>query len=117
MLIASLLILTLLPVHYHIHHAASEDSAHHDHVIDYHMTAEQTDPSHDSDDLQGFATTPEGVVKKTNPAFSPFIILVFLLTLLLFFAYQIRIWFDFNIIGLKQNLPHFSPPLRAPPVR
>lgn len=116
LLIASILILTLLPAHYHIHHAVSEDLAHHEHVIDFHMMAEQTDPSHDTDDLQGFAATPEGVAKQTNPAFSPFIVLVFLLTLLLFFAYQIRKWLDFDIVGLNKNYPHFSPPLRAPPV-
>ena len=116
MLIAAILMLTFLPAHYHMHHVASVNSSHHDHVIDFHVAGEQTVPSHHAGVIHSFSATPDGMLKKTNPAFSFFIILVLFPALLPLFTHRIRIRPGSNIIGLKQSYPHFSPPLRAPPM-
>jgi hypothetical protein len=116
LLVVAVLGITLLPAHYHLHHLHSDDATAHTHTIDLHVIADKADQSH-HDDASIFSATPDVVVKKTNPEFSPYIILAILLVLLPTYTNLLRIKADHGDLGLKRLYPYFSPLLRAPPLR
>ncbi len=114
LLMGAILVLTLLPAHYHLHHESAPASASHEHVIDFHVAADATGSGH-HDDAVIFQATPDSVVKpfQNNPL--PFLLFVFLLALLPIVVPQIGQRFFVSIIPLRQSVWHFTPPLRAPP--
>ena len=115
LLVIAVLGTALVPAHYHLHHLHSDDATTHAHTIDLHVIADKADLSH-HDDAGTFSATPDVVVKKTNPEFSPYIILAILLVLLPSCNNLVRIRADYGDLGLKQLYPYFSPLLRAPPL-
>jgi hypothetical protein len=122
LLVVSVLLITLMPAHYHLNHLFSDSSSEHGHstdhahVVDFHFIADETDQSHHGEDTTVFTANPDGIVKKANPEFFPFILLVILLVLLPILNKRIRICLDYCNLSLKQSCQHFSPPLRAPPL-
>ena len=121
LLIAAILLVAFLPAHYHLHHLYTDDAfssaARHAHVIDLHVLTEKTGQSHhDDDETTIIAASPDGILKKSNPDFSPFILLVIVLLLLPVLYKQINIQLNYRSIDLKQSYPHFTPLLRAPPL-
>lgn len=116
LLVIAVLSTMLLPAHYHLHHLYSDDAAEHAHSIDLHVIALKVDQSH-HDDASIFSATPDAMVKKSNPEFPPFIILAILLILLPTCVTSTCLRSDQADHGLKKRFPHFSPPLRAPPLR
>jgi len=121
LLIAAILLVTFLPAHYHLHHlyndeTSSSTTARHEHVIDLHVLTEKTGQSHHDDEATIIAASPDGIVKKNNPDFFPFILLAMVLLLLPALNKQINIQLNDRSTDLKQPYPHFSPLLRAPPL-
>lgn len=121
LLIAAILLVAFLPAHYHLHHHYNDDAfssaTRHAHAIDLHVLTEKTGPSHhDDDEATIIAVSPDGVVKKSNPGFSPFILLVIVLLLLPVLSKQLNIQLNYRSADLKQRYPHFTPLLRAPPL-
>lgn len=116
LLVVSVLLITLMPAHYHLNHLFSDNSTDHAHVVDFHLIADKTDQSHHGEDTTVFTANPDGIVKKSNPEFFPFILLAILLVLLPLHNKRIRIRLDCCNVSLKQSYQHFSPPLRAPPL-
>ena len=116
LLVVSVLLITLMPAHYHLSHLFSSDPTGHDHVVDFHLIADKTDQSHHGEETTDFTANPDGIVKKNNPEFFPFILLTILLFLLPILNNRIRTHRDFNDVNLKHSYHHFSPPLRAPPL-
>ncbi len=121
LLIAAILLLVFLPTHYHLHHLYNDETfssatTTHAHVIDLHVLTEKTGQSHHHDEATIIAASPDGMMKKSNPGFSPFILLAMVLLLLPVFNRQINIQLISRSTKLKQRYPHFAPLLRAPPL-
>jgi hypothetical protein len=120
LLIAAILLVAFLPAHYHLHHlyddAISSTATRHEHVIDLHVLTEKTGQSHHDDEATIIAASPDGILKKSNPDFSPFILLVIVLLLLRVLCKQINTQLNYKSINLKQSYLHFTPLLRAPPL-
>ena len=120
LLIAAILLVAFLPAHYHLHHLYNDDAfssaTTHAHVIDLHVLTETTGQSHHDDEATILATSPDGIVKKSNPEFSPFILLVIVLLSLPVLCKQINLQLNYRSTGFKQCYPHFTPLLRAPPL-
>ena len=120
LLIAAILLVTILPAHYHLHHLHGDDM--HSatvgvpaHVIDLHLLTDSAGQSHHNEDATSIGASPDGIVKKSNPVFAPFIFLAIVLVLFPILNKQIKTRPDYKYIGLKQSYPHFTPLLRAPP--
>jgi hypothetical protein len=121
LLITTILLVAFLPAHYHLHHLDNDDmfsstTAVHAHVIDLHILTEQSGQSHHDDEATIIAASPDGIVKKSNPDFFPFILLAMVLLLVSALYKSINIQLNYKSTGLKQSYPHFSPLLRAPPL-
>jgi hypothetical protein len=114
-LIAVLLLVTLLPAHYHLHHHDSAESSTHVHSIDLHLISDDAGQSHHDEDTSIFAATPDVIAKKDRPDFSVYIPLAILLVLILAHNNQNSIRPDQSDQRLEPHYPYFSPPLRAPP--
>ncbi len=115
LLVIAVLVTTLLPAHYHLHHLYSAGAVDHAHTIDLHIIADKVDQSH-HDGASILSAIPDVVLKKNNPELFPYIILAILLVLLPIYNNQVRIRTDHSDLSLKQLYPYFSPPLRAPPL-
>ncbi len=114
LLIAALLLSTVIPAHYHLHHIHSNDPASHEHIIDLHLVTDTIGQSHHDEDTSVFAATPDVIVKKGHYDAAPFLLMAITLVLLTVF----------NRIAARSACSHtrpwrqaayFSPPLRAPP--
>ena len=120
LLIAAILLVTFLPAHYHLHHIYNDDAfssaARHAHVIDLHVLTESAGQSHHDDEATIIAVSPDGIVKKSNPEFSPFIMLAIVLLLLPALNKGINIPLNYRSTDPKKPYPHFIPLLRAPPL-
>ena len=119
-LIVTILLITLLPAHYHLHHhykdALHSAATKHEHVIDLHVLTEITGQSHHNDEVTIIAASPDGIMKKSTPDFSPFILLAMVLVLLPVLNKRINIQISYRSTNIKQSFPHFTPQLRAPPL-
>ena len=120
LLIATILLVVFLPAHYHLHHhnddVLSSATTTHTHIIDLHVLTEKAGQSHHHDEATIIAITPDGMVKKSNPEFSPFILLSIVLLLLPALNNRIKLQLNYRSTHLKQSYPHFTPLLRAPPL-
>jgi hypothetical protein len=116
LLVAAIILITLLPAHYHLHHLTHSDSATHAHTTDLHLLMKAVDQSHHDENTQSFSAVPDGITKKTDSAFFPLIFIVICLALLLPLIFRINRLLDYSTIGLKKIHYHLSPPLRAPPL-
>ena len=120
LLIAAILLVAFLPAHYHLHHLYNNDAfstaSTHAHIIDLHVLTETTGQSHHDDETTIISASPDGIVKKTDPDFSPFILLVIVLLLQHVLSKQINLQLNYRRTDLKQCYPHFTPLLRAPPL-
>ncbi len=121
LLIATILLVVFLPAHYHLHHLYNDDAfssaaTEHAHVIDLHVLTESAGQSHHDDESTIIAVSPDGIVKKSNPEFSPFIMLAIVLLLLPALNKRINIPLNYRSADPKKPYPHFIPLLRAPPL-
>lgn len=115
LLVLFVLLITLMPAHYHLNHLFNGNPTSHDHVIDFHLIADKTDQSHHGKETTVFTANPDGIVKKSTPEFSPIVLLAILLVICSIPGKRIKIHLDYCNVSLKQSYHHFSPPLRAPP--
>lgn len=119
LLIAAILLVTFLPAHYHLHHSYDDTfgatATGHEHIIDLHVLTEKTGHSH-HDEATIIAASPDGIFKKSNPDFFPFILLIIVLQLLPVLCKQINIPLNYRSTDIKQSYHHFTPLLRAPPL-
>jgi len=123
LLVASLLLLTLLPAHFHLHHISDDDSIAHSHAVDLHIITDKSSHTHNSttegDSITIVSPSPEGLlIEKIGSVASVFLLLFFVIVL-----------FSFNV-NANRNHPgqyyttypptlrhsYVSPPLRAPPL-
>ena len=121
LLIATILLVVFLPAHYHLHHRYHDETSslaatEHTHIIDLHVLTESAGQSHHDDEATIIAISPDGIVKKSNPEFSPFILLAIVLLLLPALNKRINIPLTYRSTAAKQSYPHFTPLLRAPPL-
>lgn len=116
MLIAAILLVTLVPVHYHLHHLFSADASKHAHVVDIHLLADATDSDHHDNDDHSFSATPDGVLKTKNSVLPPFFLIAVLLVFLPILANTTRFQPYYPDSGLKRNYRYLFSLLRAPPL-
>ncbi len=121
LLIASILLVTFLPAHYHLHHLYDDNTFNvaataHTHVIDLHVLSDDIGQSHHSDEATSIAVTPDGIRKNSHPDFFPFILLTILLLLVHTLSKRINILLCHITTGHKKHHPYFTPLLRAPPL-
>ena len=117
-LIAAILLVTLLPAHYHLHHLYDENTntaiTTHKHVIDLHVLSEESGQSH-HDEATSISASPDGIVKNNAPDFMPFILISFILLVITTQNIRLNIQLKSRRINLVPHAPYFSPLLRAPP--
>lgn len=117
-LISAILLVSLLPAHYHFHHLYSESginsAAPHAHIVDLHVLSEQAGDAH-HDEAVSFTASPDGVLNKNNPDFPLFVLLAAVLLLLPMQIKQVSISRNIRNVNFRQRYPHFTPLLRAPP--
>ena len=114
LLVLAVLLVALLPAHYHFHHLYSADTITHAHVIDLHSAIDAAGDSH-HDESGSIASSPDGIVKKSNATFPLFIALAIVLAILPILGIRTIIRPVHKHTDLKQSYPHFLPLLRAPP--
>ncbi len=116
LLVASVLFLTLLPAHFHIHHSdKGHDHAAHHHVVDLHLDRVTTDEAHHQD-AAVLKASPDSVVKTSVIKLLPFLILGMLFTFVVYPGYRFikkPARYNFAPAGRRG---HYSPPLRGPPI-
>ncbi len=119
-LITTILLVALMPSHYHLHHLDNEaaDSAGNSHsrIIDLHVLTVQAGDSHHDEDTESIAASPDGAVKKSSPGFPLFVLLSMVLLLLPAFYKLSNVLLSTSGAGHKQHTPYFAPLLRAPPL-
>ena len=118
---AAILLVTLLPAHYHLHHLAGDTSAAHAHATDLHLSTDKLAQSHHQNDTTIINPAPNGLLSKwdgeiNKPDIASLVFLVSFLTLFSFLnvkrnsrPYQVTTFY-------KQIFYRLSPPLRAPPL-
>lgn len=121
LLIVTILLVTLQPAHYHLHHqhhdgTLTSTAGTHDHAIDLHILTKNTGDAHHDKGTTIFAAAPDGIMKKSNADSSPFILLTIALLLMPVLNIQIDVRHHFRDRNFKQSYPHFTPLLRAPPL-
>jgi hypothetical protein len=121
LLVAAILLVTVLPAHYHLHHFIGDKSAAHGHATDLHLSSDKLAQSHHKNGTTIINAAPTGLLNKwdgeiNKPDITPLVILVSLLTLFSFInvkrnsrPYQVTTFY-------KQIFYRLSPPLRAPPL-
>lgn len=114
-MIAVILLTTLMPAHYHLHHVHNTSDTVNHHAIDLHFVTADTDQSHHDEYTSIFAATPDVIVKKGGSDMHLLLLLTLILLSLPMFK-RIGIGPCHYIAGFKQHHPYLSPPLRAPPV-
>ncbi|MBI5039751.1 MAG: hypothetical protein HZB57_00605 [Gammaproteobacteria bacterium] len=114
----ALLLLTLFPFHYHLHHdrnAPADGSPARDHVVDIHVVVAPADVDHHGN---GYALDPASdiTLKNSNVQLPSLVaILLAVLVLLPLGTQALRpAWFVWNL-QLPRLDRHRIPPLRAPP--
>lgn len=112
--IIAMIMLTLAPHHYHLHHGPASDSVSHGHTIDLHLLTDANGDAH-HDEAVVLETMPDGLTKTPgdNPLY--FLLSVFLLVSLP--IVEARIKHPLHQIATRTNqaFHHLTPPLRAPP--
>jgi hypothetical protein len=114
-LFLALIIATLLPAHYHLHHDDMAKSFIHSHVIDLHLIADQFGSKHHEFDTTSFTAVPDDAVNMKTPLVQ-YIIIVVLLFIIPGLHKQLHIYHKYMARGLSRISPHFIPLLRAPPL-
>lgn len=113
LLVAAILFITVLPARFHFHHQNTENTVTHEHLVDLHLSTNETLQTHEEEGAVTF--TLSSLDKKSNPTFSP--LALFSILFVLFPLIKSK-------AGIRQNVIHFrykhlfyflSPPLRAPP--
>jgi hypothetical protein len=117
LLITALLVLTLFPFHFHMHHAddmASHGSDTYSHTIDVHVYADVSDVEHHGD---GHAIEPTTYTTlKISTLQLPLFITAFaILTLLLPVTQHVRFRLGSVNCRISRYFRYSNPPLRAPP--
>jgi len=121
LLIATVLLVTLLPAHYHLHHVYENDefssaATLHEHVIDLHVLTEKSGQHHHDDAVTSIEASPDGIVKKSGSDYFPFILLAISLLLLFSINRQLVLSCHSARINFKQHYSYLTPLLRAPPL-
>lgn len=116
LLITAVLLVTLLPAHYHLHHLIHSGSASHEHSTDLHFVMNKADQSHHEDNAHSYAAVPDGITKKAASAFIIFTFLIISLALISFLNFRINRRPNYGTPGLRKTCYYFYPPLRAPPL-
>jgi len=121
LLVAAILLVSVLPAHYHLHHLIGTTSAAHSHATDLHLSTDKLAQSHHNDGATIINAAPSGLLSKWDGDINKpdITLLVFLVSFLALFSlfnikrnsrpYQV-------IIFYKKIFYRFSPPLRAPPL-
>ena len=110
----AILIVTLIPVHFHLHHKNDPQLNGHSHVADLHLQNEERIESLCEDDA--IIYTKAAPDKKPNTAFLPLVILSsYTLSLPVYQGEHFDVTAKDNE-QLKSSYQYFAPPLRAPPV-
>jgi len=115
LLVAAILLISLIPAHYHLHHICGTDSTNQTQAIDLHLTSDTVDQSHHNVDTTIIASTPDTLVQDISSAPTLLALLTVFLILLVLTNLRVSIRANFGNIVLKQVLYYFAPPLRAPP--
>ncbi len=121
LLVAAILLVSVLPAHYHLHHLIGNTSATHSHATDLHLSADKLAQSHHNDGATIINAAPNGLLSKwdgeiNKPDITPLVILVAFFTLFSIFSIKRIFRPDQATSFYKQILYRVSPPLRAPPL-
>lgn len=114
-LVLALLMTTVLPVHYHLHHVDIDNSFAHSHSIDLHMVSDGVESEHHGIDTTSFSAIPDDAVK-IKTALILIIYIAVLLTIIPVLQKRTHACSEYQASGLLQIIPHFTPLLRAPPL-
>jgi len=115
LLAAAILLIALLPAHYHLHHLSSIGVPTHAHAVDLHVITDASEQSHHGEETTIINSTPDTLLKDSS--FVPPLIALLAVCLVLLLVSNLRtsVKLDLENIALKQVFNYFAPPLRAPP--
>lgn len=115
LLAAAILLVALLPAHYHLHHLSTSDTPTHAHEVDLHVMVDVSEQSHHGEEITIINSTPDILLKDTN--FVPPLVALLAVWFISLFVSNLRtsVRLDFENVALKQVFNFFAPPLRAPP--
>jgi hypothetical protein len=116
LMVVTVVLLTLAPHHYHLHHGSDPGALHHPHTIDLHILSDVRDGAH-HDEATALKASPDGLVKSVGDNPLKLLFVATLLGLLPIPGSEIRRRFGYTLLDLRQAFDHLTPPLRAPPVR
>jgi len=115
LLVVAILLISLVPAHYHLHHICGTESTNQIQTIDLHLTSDTVVQSHHGEDTTIITSTPDTLVQDTSSSPTLLALLTVFLILLVLTNLRVSIRSNFGNIVLKQVLYYFAPPLRAPP--
>lgn len=119
-LLLAVMVMTLQPLHFHVHHDHdvsfdAHDVSLHEHVVDQHFIGDALGEAHHADALT-IEATPDSIVKVSGSmVVAPMLLFIFLLLVWLspgLSSYLKRLSRRLAFISFTH---HFIPPLRAPP--
>ncbi|MFV1993076.1 MAG: hypothetical protein ACC635_04160 [Acidiferrobacterales bacterium] len=121
LLVAAMLLVTVLPAHYHLHHLVSDTSAAHSHATDSHLSTDKLAQSHHNDGAIIINAAPNGLLSKWDGEINklditPLVTLVSFLALFSFLNIKLNSRPNQATAFYKQIFYRLSPPLRAPPL-
>jgi len=116
LLIVAVLLMTLVPLHLHVHHTEVAGTSDHSHYIDTHSIHDKTSLQHHEQGAIEIDATPEGILKLDNSNTLAFMLLVMGYIFIPAFYKKIKTGFSRNLFSLKSYHFHLTPPLRAPPL-
>ena len=114
-LLVAILVATLVPAHYHLHHDDVAESLSHSHAIDLHLISDEHGSTHHEFDTTSFAAVPDDAVKMKS-ALTQYLFIAVLLAVIPILRNKVQIRPKNRARGLFQIIPHFTPLLRAPPL-
>ena len=117
MLMVALVCLTILPSHFHLHHAETDshhNSHDHEHIVDMHFFNIDMDALHHQD-AQVLKTSPDGIINKLDIKTSPFLLFVLLIGLVILTVNISRFKPGRQHLIRRRLYYHQYPPLRGPP--
>ena len=115
LLVAAILLISLIPAHYHLHHICGTEVTSQIQSIDLHLLSDADEQSHHGIDTTVITISPDTLVKDTDSSNVLLALLTVFLLLLVLLHLHSMLRFSLDKKNLNQLFYYLTPPLRAPP--
>ncbi len=117
LLVAVLLMQTVFPVHFHLHHSDNTSPQEHAHVVDSHLlTDSQASEHHADEDTHPLKTSPDAIAKQNmDTGFVATLAVSLIVLFSIFLPALTHNWRRTQNLVNHSRYYKLAPPLRAPP--